>query len=126
VFLTARPGSLRGPGILLGPHNSEKEAIMFILNRIVDAPPALKKFLEARSKHASALEELKLLAGQAAEALEELKLLAGQAADEAHKLARNADIGVSDEPEARAKTEPRVGAVVEFKPTRIERERKRD
>jgi hypothetical protein len=40
---------------------------MFVFHRIIDAPPALAKFLEARSKHAASFEELKVLAQHASD-----------------------------------------------------------
>ena len=38
-----------------------------MLKRIVDAPPNLRKFLEARERHSASLDELKLLGQLAAE-----------------------------------------------------------
>ena len=65
---------------------------MLMLNRIIDAPPALRRFIEARSKHAASIEELKLLAREAAEEAARAKGI---------KSVQNEPIGlVSDEPEA--------------------------
>lgn len=40
---------------------------MIVLNRIIDPPPALRKFLQARSEHVASAQELELLMRAAAE-----------------------------------------------------------